>query len=392
MEIFKRATRIDFLGRRKLALAVSTLLLVAGLSSLLGRGLNFGIDFSGGTLVEVGYGESVEIESVRGALREGGFSDAVVQHFGTARDVLVRLPAGSAAAAAVDGDAAGGDAAGSAARLSERLINVLRAPFGEQLSGEESPGGLQQCVSVRGDALIDDSTVADSTVADSTGESTVAEATDESTVAPETVPATTVADCRVQMRRVEFVGPQVGDELANQGGLAMLYALIGVLVYVTFRFEWRFAVGSVIALAHDVLVTVGIFSLFQFEFSLPVLAAVLAVIGYSLNDTIVVYDRIRENFRKMRKHGAVDIINISINQTLPRTVLTSLTTLFVVLTLLIFGGEVIRGFAIALFIGVVVGTYSSVFVASPVVLALGITREDMLPVKKEGEDAPAAQP
>ncbi|MDD9855248.1 MAG: protein translocase subunit SecF, partial [Gammaproteobacteria bacterium] len=196
----------------------------------------------------------------------------------------------------------------------------------------------------------------------------------------------------VQMRRVEFVGPQVGDELANQGGLAMLYALIGVLVYVTFRFEWRFAVGSVIALAHDVLVTVGIFSLFQFEFSLPVLAAVLAVIGYSLNDTIVVYDRIRENFRKMRKHGAVDIINISINQTLPRTVLTSLTTLFVVLTLLIFGGEVIRGFAIALFIGVVVGTYSSVFVASPVVLALGITREDMLPVKKEGEDAPAAQP
>ncbi|MDD9811337.1 MAG: protein translocase subunit SecF [Gammaproteobacteria bacterium] len=387
MEIFKRATRIDFLGRRKLALTVSTLLLVAGLSSLLGRGLNFGIDFSGGTLVEVGYEESVEIESVRGALREGGFSDAVVQHFGTARDVLVRLPAGSAAAATVDGDAAG-----SAARLSERLINVLRAPFGEQLSGEESPGGLQQCVSVRGDALIDDSTVADSTVADTVAESTVPDSTDESTVTPETAPATTVADCRVQMRRVEFVGPQVGDELANQGGLAMLYALIGVLIYVTFRFEWRFAVGSVIALAHDVLVTVGIFSLFQFEFSLPVLAAVLAVIGYSLNDTIVVYDRIRENFRKMRKHGAVDIINISINQTLPRTVLTSLTTLFVVLTLLIFGGEVIRGFAIALFIGVVVGTYSSVFVASPVVLALGITREDMLPVKKEGEDAPAAQP
>ncbi|MDD9821909.1 MAG: protein translocase subunit SecF [Gammaproteobacteria bacterium] len=391
MEIFKRATRIDFLGRRKLALAVSTLLLVAGIASLLGRGLNFGIDFSGGTLVEVGYEESVEIESVRGALREGGFSDAVVQHFGTARDVLVRLPAGSAA----DGDASGGDAAGSAARLSERLINVLRAPFGEQLSGEESPGGLQQCVSVRGDALIDDSTVADaageSTVADTVTDSTVADTVTESTVPTETAP-TTVADCRVQMRRVEFVGPQVGDELANQGGLAMLYALIGVLIYVTFRFEWRFAVGSVIALAHDVLVTVGIFSLFQFEFSLPVLAAVLAVIGYSLNDTIVVYDRIRENFRKMRKHGAVDIINISINQTLPRTVLTSLTTLFVVLTLLIFGGEVIRGFAIALFIGVVVGTYSSVFVASPVVLALGITREDMLPVKKEGEDAPAAQP
>ena len=194
-----------------------------------------------------------------------------------------------------------------------------------------------------------------------------------------------VSDCQVQMRRVEFVGPQVGGELANQGGLAMLYALLGILIYVTFRFEWRFAIGSVAALVHDVLITVGIFSIFQFEFSLPVLAAVLAVIGYSLNDTIVVYDRIRENFRKMRKSNTVDIMNTAINQTLPRTLLTSLTTLLVVLTLLILGGEVIRGFSLALFIGVIIGTYSSIFIASPAVLVLGISREDMMPVQKEGE-------
>jgi preprotein translocase subunit SecF len=165
----------------------------------------------------------------------------------------------------------------------------------------------------------------------------------------------------------------------------MLYALLGILIYVTFRFEWRFAIGSVAALVHDVLITVGIFSIFQFEFSLPVLAAVLAVIGYSLNDTIVVYDRIRENFRKMRKNNTVDIMNTAINQTLPRTLLTSLTTLLVVLTLLILGGEVIRGFSLALFIGVIIGTYSSIFIASPAVLVLGISREDMMPVQKEGE-------
>ncbi|MEA3291751.1 MAG: protein translocase subunit SecF, partial [Pseudomonadota bacterium] len=175
----------------------------------------------------------------------------------------------------------------------------------------------------------------------------------------------------------------------NQGGMAMLYALIGILIYVTLRFEWRFAVGSVAALVHDVLITVGAFALFQFEFSLPVLAAVLAVIGYSLNDTIVVFDRIRENFRKMRRGSPVEIMNTSVNQTLPRTILTSLTTLLVVVTLLIFGGEVIRGFAIALTIGVLVGTYSSIFVASPVVLGLGISREDMMPVKKEGAEQEA---
>ena len=348
MEFFKQKTRIEFLSKRKLALVVSVTLLLISIASLMMRGLNFGIDFSGGTLVEVGYQQSVEIESVRSALRQGGLEDAVVQHFGTAKDVLVRLPAAASAVGEVSG-AASGEAsrkAAGAAQISERVIQVLRAPYSEVLVDGGNPDGLQQCATDGGST-----------------------------------------DCRVQMRRVEFVGPQVGDELANQGSLAMLYALIGILIYVTMRFEWRFAVGSVVALVHDVVITIGVFSLFQFDFSLPVLAAVLAVIGYSLNDTIVVYDRIRENFRKMRKHGTIEIINHAINQTLPRTVLTSLTTMIVVLTLLIFGGEVIRGFSIALLVGVVIGTYSSIFVASPAVLVLGITREDMMPVKKEGADA-----
>jgi len=192
--------------------------------------------------------------------------------------------------------------------------------------------------------------------------------------------------CDVQMRRVEFVGPQVGDELTNQGGLAMIYALIGILIYVTFRFKWQFSVGSVVALVHDVVITLGAFAVFQFDFSLSVLAAVLAVIGYSLNDTIVVFDRIRENFRKMRKGNRVDVINAAINDTLPRTILTSMTTLFVVVTLLLFGGEALRGFSIALLIGVIVGTYSSIFVASPSVLLLGIQREDLLEPEKTEED------
>ena len=337
MEFFKQQTRIEFLSMRKPAMVVSAVLLIVSIAALVLRGLNFGIDFSGGTLVEVGYEQPVAIESVREALRDGGVADAVVQHFGTARDVLVRLPAG----ATLDGDNAA-----PAAQISERVIAALREPYGEVLVGDANPGGLQKC-------------------ADDDG----------------------ARDCSVQMRRVEFVGPQVGDELTNQGSLAMLYALLGILIYVTVRFEWRFALGSVIALVHDVLITIGVFSLFQFDFSLPVLAAVLAVIGYSLNDTIVVYDRIRENFRKFRKYNTVEVIDRAINQTLPRTVLTSVTTLVVVLTLLIFGGEVIRGFAIALLAGVLVGTYSSIFVASPAVLMLGITREDMLQVKKEGADA-----
>ncbi|MHC8598483.1 protein translocase subunit SecF [Arenicellales bacterium IMCC55707] len=330
MQFFKNVTTIDFLGQQKSAFVLSIVLIVCSIASLGIRGLNLGIDFTGGTLVELAYERSVNPSDVRTTLSNAGIEDGVVQYFGTSKDILIRLP--------VDPDQA-------TAEQSSTVVGALRDEVGEQLA--ESPeGGLQQCVS----------------------------------------PAGAVSDCQIQMRRVEFVGPQVGGELTEKGGLAMLYALIGILIYVAIRFEWRFAVGSVVALIHDVLITLGIFSFLAIEFSLPVLAAILAVIGYSLNDTIVVFDRIRENFRKMRKGQSIEIMNRSINQTLPRTILTSLTTLLVVVTLIVAGGEIIKGFAIALLIGVIVGTYSSIFVASPTVLFLGISREDMLPVQKEGAE------
>jgi len=330
MQFFKNVTTIDFLGRQKNAFVFSIVLIVCSIASLGVRGLNLGIDFTGGTLVELAYERSVNPSDIRTTLSNAGIEDGVVQYFGTSKDILIRLP--------VDPEQA-------TAEQSSTVVGALRDEVGEQLA--ESPeGGLQQCVS----------------------------------------PAGAVSDCQIQMRRVEFVGPQVGGELTEKGGLAMLYALIGILIYVAIRFEWRFAVGSVVALFHDVLITLGIFSFLASEFSLPVLAAILAVIGYSLNDTIVVFDRIRENFRKMRKGQSVEIMNRSINQTLPRTILTSLTTLLVVVTLIVAGGEIIKGFAIALLIGVIVGTYSSIFVASPTVLFLGISREDMLPVQKEGAE------
>ena len=331
MEFLKRDTRIDFIGRRRIAALISISVIVIVLSSLFFRGLNLGIDFTGGTLVEVSYSSSVNTEEVRTNLRRSGLDGVVVQYFGTSRDVLIRLPA---------------DPEVDAAESSSLIISSLREPYGETLA-QSSENDSQRCVFQDG----------------------------------------TTGDCTVQMRRVEFVGPQVGGELTEKGGLAMLYALIGILAYVAWRFEWRFALGAVIALVHDVVVTVGIFSLLGLEFSLPVLAAVLAVIGYSLNDTIVVFDRIRENFRKMRKGTIVEIMNSAINQTLRRTLLTSLTTLLVVVTLILLGGEIIKGFAVALFIGILVGTYSSIFVASPVVLSLRITRDDMLLIKKEGEEA-----
>ena len=330
MEFLKRDTQFDFLGKRRLAGMISLALIAVGIASLLIRGLNFGIDFTGGTLVEVSYKDSVTVERVREQLKSAQFDGARIQYFGTSRDILIRLPVGTVE---------------NSAGISSEIMETLRLPYLETVA--ESPqGGVQQCVSELG-----------------------------------------LGECKVQMRRVEFVGPQVGGELTEKGGLAMIYALIGILIYVAWRFEWRFAVGAVAALVHDVLITISIFSLFGLEFSLPVLAALLAVIGYSLNDTIVVFDRMRENFRKMRKGGALEVMNSSLNQTLRRTILTSLTTLLVVVTLLLIGGEVIKGFSFALFIGILVGTYSSIFIASPVVLGLGISREDMLPVKKEEAEA-----
>ena len=333
MRIIK-SVNIDFLGKSKLALGLSALLIVVSIASLAVRGLSFGIDFTGGTLVEVTYSQTPAIDEIRSGLAADNYGDAVVQFFGTSRDIMIRVPVREGIKGAI---------------VSEQIMQSLRRQIGEQMLSADPETRQQICLK---------------------GEAT--------------------APCAVQMRRVEFVGPQVGDELANQGGLAMLYALFGILIYVTWRFEWRFAVGSVLALMHDVVITVGLFSLFQLEFSLTVLAAILAVIGYSLNDTIVVFDRIRENFRKMRKAAPIEVMNVSINQTLPRTLLTSLTTLLVLISLFIFGGEIIHNFSVALIFGVIIGTYSSIFIASPAVLMLGASRENLEPVKKEGGEVDAA--
>lgn len=304
MDFFKIESKINFMGPRKPLMAFSALVIVACLVLVFTRGLNWGIDFTGGLLIEVGYPEAVELGGVRDTLAEQGHDNAIVQHFGTARDVLIRLAP---------------DETGNEADLSNVLLDALRA---------DSPG--------------------------------------------------------VEMRRVEFVGPQVGDELTEQGGLAMLFALIGILAYVAMRFEYRFAVGAVVALVHDVIITLGIFSLLRIEFDLTVLAALLAVIGYSLNDTIVIFDRIRENFLAMRKAPPIEVTNASINQTLSRTLMTGVTTLLVLLSLYWFGGQVMHGFSVALIIGVVVGTYSSWYIASASALALGISKQDLMPPKKEG--------
>ena len=307
MEIFKKVTHIDFMGKRKLAIVFSLLLMAVSIGALVTRGLNFGLDFTGGTLIEVGYEQPVDLHEVRAALDKVGFGDAVVQHFGTSKDVLVRL-------APRDGE--------DSEVLGDKVLQVLN----------------------------------------------------------------TASEGEVKMRRQEYVGPQVGNELRDDGGLAMIIALAFILVYVMARFEYRFALGSIAALIHDVMITLGFFALFQFEFDLTTMAAVLAVIGYSLNDTIVVFDRIRENFRKMRKDAPRQVINTSINQTLSRTLMTSGTTLLVVFAMFFIGGQLIHSFSLALIVGIMVGTYSSIYVASAVALALKVTSASLMPVQKEGAE------
>ncbi|MEM8766500.1 MAG: protein translocase subunit SecF [Pseudomonadota bacterium] len=294
---------IDFMGKRKLAGIVSIVLVVGSFIALGVQGLNRGLDFTGGTLVEVGFEEPVDPEQVRGLLEGAGYQNGVVQYFGTETDLLIRMPP------QLDLDQA---------NMGDGILTTLRDVF---------PG--------------------------------------------------------VEMRQSNFVGPAVGEELTEDAGLALLAALVVIMLYILFRFTKQFSVGAVAALIHDVAITLGIFAVMQWTFDLSVLAALLAVIGYSLNDTIVVSDRIRENFRKVRKGTSVEIINTSLNQTLGRTLVTSLTTLFVLLALLIAGGEGIRGFSSALTIGVVVGTYSSIFVAANVLLVLNIQREDLLIPEKE---------
>ena len=309
MQLLKNLTTIDFIGLRKIALIVSIALLIAGVYSLSTQGLNYGIDFTGGTKVELIYESDVDVNSLRTTLSNNGYDDAVVQLFGSSNDVLIRVPLSEE---------------NSSAEVSTNIVELLSS-----------------------------------------------ETTDD-----------------LEVRAVEFVGPQFGQELFEKGILALVYALIGVMIYVAFRFEWKFSLGSVAALIHDILITVGLFSLLGLEFTLPVLAALLAVIGYSLNDTIVVFDRIRENFRKLREVDTKETMNVSINQTLPRTILTSLTTLLVLAALYVYGGEALSGFAATLIIGALIGTYSSIFVASPTVLALGAKAEDLMVeiVEKEGAD------
>ena len=295
---------INFMGQRKLAVLFSGLLLLVSIFSLATKQLNWGLDFTGGTLVEIHYSATADLNAIRSTLETQGYAGSSVMSFGSDQDVLIRLPQGYS------------DAEGTA------LLSLLQETF--------------------------------------------------------------VGD--VELRRMEFVGPQVGDELREQGGLAMLLAIGLVTLYVAFRFQLKFALGAVAALLHDVIITLGFFSLTGMEFNLTVLAAILAVVGYSINDTIVVFDRIRENFRKLRRAGPVEVVDISISETLARTLVTSGTTLMVVLALAIFGGEMIFGFAVALIVGILIGTYSSIYVASAWTLMMGVTKEDlMLPVKEGAE-------
>ena len=296
MRLLPRKLALDFMGRARHAMVLSGSLLVLSIGSLLFQGLNLGVDFEGGTLIEVGYPAPVELDEIREQLEAAGFDRAVVQHFGSAQDVLVRIKPDDR----------------PQSELSNQVLETLR-------------GGSQE----------------------------------------------------LQLRRVEYVGPQVGEELRDDGGLAMLYALGLILIYVALRFEYRFSFGAVIALVHDVILTIGFFSLTQIEFDLTVLAAILAVIGYSLNDTIVVFDRIRENFRALRRQSSTEVLNVSINQTLSRTLMTSLTTLLVLFALFFFGGEVIHAFSIALIVGVIIGTYSSIYVAGSSLLVLGVSGQDL---------------
>ena len=307
MPLFNQTPKFNFMGPRRLATGISAVLIVVTFASLAFRSLNFGIEFTGGVLLEVGYETSVDLENVRGVLAEEGYANPSVQFFGSSTDVLIRLPP-------VEDVEEG-------ASIGEQAFVALQA-----------------------------------------------------------------RDPTVELRRVEFVGPQVGEDLREQGGLAMLFALIMIFTYIMLRFRWKFAAGAIAALVHDVLITVGFFSITGLTFDLTVLAALLAVIGYSLNDTIVIFDRIRENFRLIRRGSAVEIVNTSINQTLARTVITGITTLIVLVALLLLGGETVYGFSVALIAGVLIGTYSSIYVASSAALALDVSPADLIAPKREEAD------
>jgi preprotein translocase subunit SecF len=307
IELFRLKRDIPFMRFARSTIFFSVAFIVAAIGLLATKGLNLGVDFTGGTVMEVGYPRAADIPAIREQLAKSGYGDAQVQNFGTANEVLVRLPVKTGV---------------TSAQLSEQVLVVLKQ-----------------------------------------------------------------ADPSTELRRVEFVGPQVGKELFEDGSLALLVVSIGITIYLALRFEWRMAVGAIFATAHDIFIVLGIWSLFQWEFSLTVLAAVLAILGYSVNDTVVVFDRIRENFRKTRIADVAALMDNAKTATLSRTIITSGTTLLMVLAMLFLGGEVLYGFALCLTIGILVGTYSSVLVASPITMWLGVSREDFIkPVKTASED------
>jgi preprotein translocase subunit SecF len=303
MEFFKIKKDIPFMRYALVFNVISVITFVLAVFFLTVKGLNFGVDFTGGTVMELSYSQPADVPKIRDSLAKLGLQEVAVQNFGTARDVLIRLPL---------------KAETSSAELSENVMAALR-----------------------------------------------------------------LADPAVELRRVEFVGPQVGRELVENGALALLFVCIGIVFYLWFRFEWKFGVAAIIANMHDVVIILGCFALFQWEFSLPVLAAVLAILGYSVNESVVVFDRIRENFRKLRKSTTVQIINNAITRTISRTIITHGSTQMAVLAMLFFGGEALHYFALALTIGILFGIYSSVLVASPIVMWLGVSREDLMPSKKD---------
>lgn len=306
MEFFKHNTKIDFMAQRRWAALISIVLFLLSITSLVVNGLNWGLDFTGGTQVQLSFPEAPDLNQIRDKLQNSGYKEATVISFGTSKDVLVSL-----------------------------------VPKKEANANENKDSIVNQITTILPSAKV---------------------------------------------QQVDYIGPQVGQELATKGALAIVIALLGTMIYIAMRFEFRFGVGSTVALIHDPVIILGLFSFYHIEFNLIALAAVLTVIGYSLNDTIVIFDRIRENFRKLRKSSAFDVINQSINQTLSRTIMTSVLTLIVVLALYFLGGSMLHGFSLALIIGIVVGTYSSIYVAGSLALALGLNRQHLLPPSKEALD------
>lgn len=380
-----KANIINFMGQRKLAAILSVVMLLASIGSLATNGLKLGLDFTGGTQIEVGYEQPADLNQIRKTLAIEGMDSPVVVNFGSETDILIRTQ-------------------GS---MEEIALKKLRATFTELFSGAVTIESVTRPEVAEGDLTTQINILASKSQSadvaaffEDRDYRTVKliEGKDEpafSILTANSLPVaysgelmaalSEAAGSKVELRRSEFVGPQIGEELRDDGGIGMLFALAVVMVYVALRFQFKFSVGAVSALIHDVVIVLGIFSMLQLDFDLTVLAAVLAVIGYSLNDTIVVADRIRENFRTMRKGSPLEVINASLTQTLGRTIVTSLTTLLVLLALFFVGGELIHNFSIALIVGIVVGTYSSIYVAANVLLAMNVCKEDLMPPKVDEE-------